>query len=232
MLVYRVTNTVNGKVYIGKWSHPTVDHRWRLHKSAAKSGSPYYFHRAIRKYGADTFKVEVIDWAKTAEELSQMEMSYIALYQSNDPKRGYNMTLGGDGHNGWVPSEAWKKWKSAHSKALWSDPGYCALQAQSHKNWWTLERRKENAYRLRLRRMAGCDPRKGTGKGPGTGKKHSAATCAKLSAMRNIQVRCLDTGETFPSLTYATERLGGCGGNLSRAIKRGYRFLGRRYEYV
>ena len=232
MLIYRVTNTVNGKVYIGKWSHPTVDHRWRLHKSAAKSGSPYYFHRAIRKYGPDIFKVEVIDRAMTAEELSEKEKFYIASYQSNSPEKGYNMTLGGEGHNGYVPSEAWKKWKSGHSKRFWADPEYRAKQTKSHKDWWTPKRREDNAIRLQLRRASGHDPRKGTGKGPGTGVKHSVETRVKLSLLKNKPVRCLNTGETFPSLTHVVERFGGCTSNLSRSIKKGHSFLGRRFEYA
>lgn len=148
MLVYRVTNTVNGKVYIGKWSHSTPDLRWRLHKSAAKRGSPYYFHRAIRKYGLDAF-TEVIHRAKTPEELSAMETFFIVLHQSHVPVNGYNnMTLGGEGRLGPMPGE-WKKWKSGHSKKFWSDPEYRAKQSLAHKNWWTQERRSDNATQLR-----------------------------------------------------------------------------------
>lgn len=202
MLIYRVTNTVNGRVYIGKWIHSTVDHRWWLHKSAARAGSPYYFHRAIRKYGEDAFKVEVIYQAKTPEELSEMEKTYISSYQSNNPDKGYNMTLGGEGHSGWVPSEAWREWKSGHSLKLWANPDYRARQTVAHQKWWTPERRKEKALYLKQMRESGYDPRKGTGRGPGTGKKHTLKTRAKLSAIKNKPVRCMDTGEVFPSLTY------------------------------
>ncbi len=231
MLIYRVTNTVNGKVYIGKWSHPTSDLRWRLHKSAAKNGSPYYFHRAIRKYGPDAFKVEVIHRAQTLDELSKMETFFIILHQSHKPENGYNMTMGGEGRLGPMPEE-WKKWKSGHSKQWWDDVEYRTLQTQSHKDWWTPERRIENARRLQLRRESGQDPRLGTGKGPGTGHKHTPETCAKLSAMKNKPVRCIDTNEIFPSLTAVTQQFGDCTTNLSRAIKQGYFFAGKRWEYA
>ena len=231
MLIYRVTNTVNGKVYIGKWSHPTVDHRWALHKYAARHGSPLYFHRAIRKYGLGAFKVEVIARAKTTEELSEMEKFYISVYQSNDPIKGYNLTLGGEGRLGPMP-EAWKKWKSGHSKRFWADPEYRAKQTKSHKDWWTPKRREDNAIRLQLRRASGRDPRKGTGKGPGTGVKHSVETKIKMGLLKNKPVRCLNTSETFPSLTHVVERFGGCTSNLSRSIKKGHSFLGRRFEYA
>jgi len=232
MLIYRVTNTVNGKVYIGKWIHPTVDRRWRLHKSAAKSGSPYYFHRAIRKYGSDAFKVEVIDKTETSEELSEMEKRYIALYHSNDPSKGYNMTEGGEGTQGYTPTEAWRNWKSEHSKKWWDIPNYREKQTVAHQEWWTPERRKEKALQLKQIRESGRDPRRGTGKGPGTGQLHSAETKVKLSAMKNKPVRCLSTGEVFPSLTYVIKKLGGGVANLSRAIRRGHNFFGRRFEYA
>jgi hypothetical protein len=177
------------------------------------------------------FKVEVIAQAETAKELSEMEKSHISVYQSNDPTKGYNLTSGGEGRIGPMP-ESWKKWKSGHSKKFWADPEYRAKQTQSHKEWWTPKRREDNAACLHLRRASGHDPRKGTGKGPGTGTKHSIETRVKLSLLKNKPVRCLNTNETFPSLTYVIERFGGCTGNLSRSIKKGHNFFGKRFEYA
>jgi group I intron endonuclease len=97
MLIYRVTNTVNGKVYIGKWRGSNVRGRWNRHCYAAKRNSPFYIHRAIRKYGADAFTVEVLHHAKTKEELRKMETFFIVLHQSQKPENGYNMTMGGEG---------------------------------------------------------------------------------------------------------------------------------------
>jgi group I intron endonuclease len=97
MLIYKATNRINSKVYIGKWMGVSVQTRWNQHISAANKGSRWHLSYAIRKYGPRFFEVEVIDRAQTAEELSEKEKHYIALYQSNDPKKGYNMTSGGDG---------------------------------------------------------------------------------------------------------------------------------------
>jgi hypothetical protein len=207
MLIYRVTNTVNDKVYIGKWSHPTVDHRWRLHKSAAKKGSPYYFHRALRKYGFDAFKVEVIDRAGTGEELADMEKKYISLYQSNNPVLGYNMTIGGEGTSGFKMPEEWKKWKSGHSKRFWSDPDYCALQTRSHQEWWTPQRRADQSK--------------------------LQATKTGLASPRSRKVRCINTGETFDSVNLAVASFGlKKGSNLSFAIRQGKKFREKDWEYA
>jgi len=97
MLVYRITNTVNGKVYIGKWEGSSVNRRWKEHRYRARRGSPFYFHNAIRKYGAEAFTVEVLHQAKTKEELRKMETFFIILHQSHKPENGYNLTMGGDG---------------------------------------------------------------------------------------------------------------------------------------
>lgn len=67
-----------------------------MHLAAVRRGSQYHFHRAIRKYGADAFRLEVIYTAKTTAELTAMETFFIVLYQSHKPENGYNMTLGGD----------------------------------------------------------------------------------------------------------------------------------------
>lgn len=97
MIVYKITNTVNGKVYIGKTIKFSFQERWVRHCAAARRGSHFHFHNAIRKYGADAFLVEVLYRAKTSEELSKMETFFIVLHQSHKPENGYNMTLGGDG---------------------------------------------------------------------------------------------------------------------------------------
>jgi len=98
VIVYRVTHIEDGKVYIGKWmgsSRP--EERWTEHKREARDGSPSHLHNAIRKYGAEAFKLDALYEAKTPIELARMETFFIILHQSHDPRYGYNMTLGGDG---------------------------------------------------------------------------------------------------------------------------------------
>jgi len=97
MNIYRVTNTVNGKVYIGKWMGERVRDRWSQHRSLARQNGNSYFHNAIRKYGPSVFKLEVVYTAKSVEELAKMETFFIVLHQSHLRENGYNLTMGGDG---------------------------------------------------------------------------------------------------------------------------------------
>ena len=92
--LYKITNRVNGKVYVGYTKH-SIDRRWREHLvSAFNRQSPYKIHAAIRKYGADQFTIEELasgpDRAHICEHL---EPYYIDLYDSI--KTGYNMSPGG-----------------------------------------------------------------------------------------------------------------------------------------
>lgn len=89
--IYKITNKVNGKVYIGQTRY-TVEFRWRQHIHKKDNT---HFHNAIRKYGVDNFIVETLEECDY-KDLNSKEIFYIAKYDSF--KKGYNSTLGGDGN--------------------------------------------------------------------------------------------------------------------------------------
>lgn len=94
-IVYKYTNKINGKVYIGQTLHP--EQRKENHKYAPTNG---VFHKAIRKYGWDNFDYEVLcvvkkpDYKEAKELLNRVEILFISHYDSFN--NGYNMTIGGD----------------------------------------------------------------------------------------------------------------------------------------
>ena len=92
--IYKTTNLVNGKIYIGKKESPVFDvNYW---------GSGKYFKQAFKKYGAQNFSREILEWADTLEDLNRKEQKWIALYHLPDLKIGYNISAGGDGGNTWL----------------------------------------------------------------------------------------------------------------------------------
>jgi group I intron endonuclease len=96
MVVYLVTNTVNGKKYVGKTSR-TLLWRWGRHISASRRRNDRaVLHKAIRKYGASAFTQEVLSRACNDEALSQLECFWIRELNTRNP-RGYNLTDGGEG---------------------------------------------------------------------------------------------------------------------------------------
>lgn len=105
MIVYRATNKINGKSYIGLTTKTLEFRRWQ-HENYAKRGLGYAFHRAIRKYGSDSFLWDILATANTEDELKEIEVSEISKVPS---EKLYNMTLGGDGTFGRYASEETKR---------------------------------------------------------------------------------------------------------------------------
>jgi group I intron endonuclease len=98
-IIYKATNTKNGKVYIGQTIR-TLAERMRGHLTQARSKKTekVSFQYAILKYGFDAFTWEVIDTGKSPEDLNQKEIEWISHYESfTDSKKGYNCTPGGSG---------------------------------------------------------------------------------------------------------------------------------------
>jgi hypothetical protein len=93
--------------YVGQTTR-TLKQRKSSHLSSSKKGSTYYLHRAIRKYGAENFKWEVIYNATSEEELNEKETYFIKEYNTNS-QDGYNLTEGGRGIRGWKHSELTKE---------------------------------------------------------------------------------------------------------------------------
>ena len=99
-VIYKYTNKVNGKVYIGQTVHENL--RKNEHKCHAKTRkhTQSAFYNAIDKYGWDNFDYEVLERieASTLEELKSklnpLEIKYIQEYDSCN--HGYNNTLGAD----------------------------------------------------------------------------------------------------------------------------------------
>ena len=91
MIIYKIENKLNGKVYIGQ-TIGTLQHRIGQHKSNAKRSS--VISAAIRKYGWENFEAKIIDEAKSVEELNQKEVYWISYYKSVAPN-GYNLEAGG-----------------------------------------------------------------------------------------------------------------------------------------
>lgn len=115
--IYKITNSVNGKVYIGQTMRKPED-RWRQHinNSMRETSRDYnsYFHNAIRKYGKEVFVFEEIERCDNTE-LDIREIFWIDYYQSFNNKYGYNLTLGGQGSPRYADEEILKLWHEGKS---------------------------------------------------------------------------------------------------------------------
>lgn len=96
--IYKITNTVNNKIYIGQ-TVKTIKSRLQRHISDAFRELDTRFARAIKKYGKDSFIIEQIDQATNKIDCDTKERYWISYYNSINENIGYNSTLGGDGGN-------------------------------------------------------------------------------------------------------------------------------------
>lgn len=90
MIIYKITNLINDKVYIGQTINKL---NRRLEKHFSGRGS-VILKAAVEKYGKDNFKIEVISTATSAEQLNKLEIMFIKQLNTMSP-HGYNIRSGG-----------------------------------------------------------------------------------------------------------------------------------------
>lgn len=124
MLIYKITNTINNKSYIGQ-TIKTAEERWKEHQAHAFGSHPNdqnkTLYKAIRKYGVENFTFEVLqDNIETFKQLDKAEIYWIDYY--NSFVKGYNETFGGQQYHKILPNkeiiEDYYKTKSARKTAL------------------------------------------------------------------------------------------------------------------
>lgn len=89
--VYKHTNKINGKVYIGQTGQ-TPENRWLEGKGYIGCT---HFYNAIQKYGWDNFEHEIVYNCLSFEEANNYEKELIELYDSTNSEKGYNLMTGG-----------------------------------------------------------------------------------------------------------------------------------------
>ncbi len=96
MTIYKITNLITVKLYIGQ-TVQSMNDRWLDHKFNARNPDKYTsaLYCSIRKHGVENFKIEQLDTAKTREQLNIMEQTYIKALNTLVPN-GYNLELGGN----------------------------------------------------------------------------------------------------------------------------------------
>jgi group I intron endonuclease len=143
-VVYKITNTENGKVYIGQTRHKLND-RWCQHQHPMSNCRK--LNRAIRKHGAAAFRIEQIAVAHNQEELNRLEVEWILSLKSHLPLFGYNMDLGGSHF-----SEETRKLIAAARKRYFENPEARAnASAKATRHWANPEARAVVSAKGKLR---------------------------------------------------------------------------------
>ena len=178
-VVYRVVNLANGKCYVGQ-TVQTLKSRWQRHCRPEGSGCAA-LSSAIAKYGVESFDIEVVCSAFSADELNSLEAFAIVEFNTMSPS-GYNLRSGG-GSKGSHSDASKSKMAAAHTQPellekhraamskRWEDPAYQADMAAKAKARWTNPEFVERSRAAML--MAAAKPE--------TKMRKSAATKAYLA---------------------------------------------------
>ena len=133
--IYKHTNRVNGKIYIGQ-TYQEPKKRWQNGLSAYSHNE--HFYNAIKKYGWNNFDHEILLENLSKEEMKYWEDYYIEYYESRNPDKGYNIMKGG---------------QVSPFQILWQDENFRKKISQQQSELMK-ERLKDPAERERLRQIS------------------------------------------------------------------------------
>ena len=190
--VYKITNTINNKAYIGISIHEPENRRIREHLSGRGNR---IIANAVKKYGKDAFTYEVLEENVFDEFLRDLEVAYIANFNTVAP-HGYNLDSGGDKHKK-LSDETRRKLSEAHKGKKLSEEHRRKL-SEAHKS------RKRKPHSAETRRKIG-EAHKGKKRPQRSeeyrrkmseahrGKKFSDETRRKISEANNGKKRSEET---------------------------------------
>lgn len=126
MFIYKITNRLDGKFYVGQTIKP-ITYRFRKHCETALRGEGYKLHAAVRKHGKENFYVELLEECETLEQLNERETHFITTL--NPP---YNLCVAPCFRLG---AESIKK-MSASLRGKKHPPEVVKKRAASVKSYW------------------------------------------------------------------------------------------------
>jgi len=136
MYIYKTTNLLNGKIYVGLSKFNPEDNPEYL-------GSGYILKKAIQCYGVEKFRKEILEICDTEQLLLERERYWIATLKANHREIGYNICEGGTWGDNWTNhprKEELRQHFSEISKGK-NNPNY--------GNRWTLEQREKASTRCK-----------------------------------------------------------------------------------
>ncbi len=234
--IYKTTNLINGKIYIGQHKHSTWDEKYK--------GSGTLLFRAFEKYGFDNFKCELLESVNSQEELNEKEKFYIDKYNSKNITIGYNLADGGVGgsHKAWnkglkaTNSESVKKYTEKRNELFKSGSIGCfGLKGADNKNsietkgivnkilpefeeYWRVHFKGEvishfhtceKAYNqcLEILNLDENDKERKQYLSNKRAKKR-LASINKNGTSNKVKIKCIETGKIFNSILEARKYLG------------------------
>ena len=164
MIIYKTTNLINGKIYVGQDSQNNKDYY----------GSGFILKKAISKYGKRNFKKETLGICNSKEELDMAEKNWIKKLNSTNRDIGYNISEGGLGVGMVIGDQRrGKKFEEIFGKDK-AEKMKIALRNSLKGISWEMRYGKEKADLLKIKQKERCRNKNlERGFSYRTGKKHS-----------------------------------------------------------
>lgn len=207
MLIYKITNILNGKCYVGQ-TISKLEQRW--YKHCHKSSGCLALHNAIKLYGKENFTIEQIDTATNQDELNVKEKYWIEYFNCISPN-GYNLKSGGKDCE--YTNESIAKMK-ASLKKVWENkvspsaiPIYqFDLSGQFIKQWSSATKAAETLKLSQpdIHRCCSNTPHyKSVGGYIWSYSQEPPMKYERLGNGLKAKVLCIETGETYNSIAEA-----------------------------
>lgn len=184
--IYKITNLVNGKVYIGQTTKSIPKYRFSAHISESKrKGHHTPLHASMKHHGCDNFFFKTIIRCNNQKQLDAAEQMCIRLFRSHISQGGYNLEWGGYGRG--KTSEEIKKKISENRKGKFTgfhNPNFGnKLSEEARKRISNVNKNKKHTKETRFKMS---ESKKGV-KNPQFGKR--------ISEEHKKRLRLLNTGK-------------------------------------
>ena len=142
--IYRITNCINGKTYIGQ-------HKYKETPYDSYMGSGKHLRRAQKKYGIENFKKDILVFCIIDKKLiDMMEKEYIALERKCNTNGCYNIADGGEGRTAPWSEESKRKNSEAHKgKKPWNAGTHLSSKGMKGKHHSEETRKKMSEAKKR-----------------------------------------------------------------------------------
>lgn len=210
--IYKTTNKIDNKIYIGKRITTTN------YENDGYLGSGMILQSIIEKYGREVLQKEILELCKDKIELEERERFWISFYNSTDIKVGYNLTEGGTGgptNQGKRFSEEWKQNISVARKNQGNTenhrlaklrPEYKENQSKASKLSWlnnNIGKKRKKTYKEQ--------EEKGIVRKTNKGFKQSDEVKKSISEKLSIKVKCVNVEDNseivYDSISLAEKEL-------------------------
>lgn len=142
MHIYKITNTVNGKIYIGQTVQKNPKMRWYSHLDYARKGIKAHLYDSMRKYGVEKFNWEILQEASNINELNVLENYWENFYRNQGAELYNNRQTGNNKlHSEESKQKMAEAQKAAHARRRaegkdggWKRKDGGAMKGKAHPN--------------------------------------------------------------------------------------------------